>query len=323
MSSNKLIEAAQDILSGSKKAAPAMPPEKLDAEVLDLGGPTPEHNSPTDDSNKLDTTKGATHAEPPTTKPSAASGKIVDSLKKEDITNDINAMFEHDTSLTEDFKQKASTIFEARVLDRVNQIKEDLDTQYGNMLGEAITEIQNELTEKVNDYLSYVVEQWMEENKIAIETGIRTELSEEFILGLKTLFKEHYIDIPENKVDVVEELSEKVLKLEESLNEEIQRGIQSKKNLIESKKELIVKNVCESLTSVQMAKIKELSESIEYTNEEEFKVKVSDIRENYFPSGIKKLNESSLHEQVDHQENKQINDPFVAAVSKAISNTIK
>jgi hypothetical protein len=334
MASNKLMEAAADILSGSKAKAPGMPTQKLDGEVVDIGGPTPQNYKQDDDSAKLDTTKAAKSATAPTTKPSAASADTQLKMNKEEseteeeviaeenFKSDIEALFADDSTISEDFKSKATTIFEARVLDRIQQIQEQMETEYAGMLEEAVEEIKSDLTAKVDDYLNYVVEQWLEQNEIAIESGLRSELTEEFIAGLRNLFAEHYIDVPTEKVDLVDELASKVEELESKLDEEIERSIELKKSLVESHKQEITHAVCEGLTDTQVEKIKSLAESVEFSTEEEYQEKLETIRENYFPSGVKKAAQDQLHEQVEEAGDKQvINDPFVAMVSQAISKT--
>jgi hypothetical protein len=347
MATNKLMEAAAEILAGSKKSASSMPIEKMPgADAVDLGGPTPTNGKPDDDSQKIDTTKAAKSATAPTTKPSAASADTQDTLKKmseeeeteeetlidekshdkeemkKKMKEDMDSLFSDDSTISEEFKSKAATIFEARVLDRVTQIEEQVESKYAGMLEEAVAEIKSDLTTKVDDYLNYVVEQWIEENQIAIESGLRAELTEEFIAGLRNLFAEHYIDVPTEKVDLVDELAGKVEELESKLNEEMERGISYAKALVESRKNEITREVCEGLTTTQTEKIKTLAESVEFSTEDEYKNKVETIRENYFPSGIKKADANDLHEQVeDTAEQKVITDPFVAAVSQAISKT--
>ena len=341
MATNQLMEAAADILAGSKSKATGMPPQKLEGEVVDLGGPTPQNSKPDDDSNKIHATKAAKSATAPTTKPSAASSAMPSTnLRKEEdetdedeemiddqeefqnsIKEDVDAIFADET-ISEDFRSKVSTIFEARVNDRILQIQEELEGHYASMLEEAVESIKNELTEKVDDYLNYVVEQWMNENELAIESGLRAELSEEFIAGLRNLFAEHYIDVPAEKVDLVDELAGKVEELESKLNEEIEQNIQFAKAIVESRKSEVTREVCEGLTTTQFEKIKSLVESVDFSTEEEYKEKVETIRENYFPSGVKKADAQQLHEQVeDTGEKKVIADPFVAAVSQAISKT--
>jgi hypothetical protein len=349
MATSKLMEAAADILAGSKSKAGADPMQKMPgAEYEDLGGPTPQNSKPDDDSNKIHASKSAKTAAAPTTKPSAASGDTQDTMKKvseeeesdeeiiaekmhddekkemmkKKMKEDIDALFADDSTISEDFKSKAATIFETRVLDRVSQIEEEIDAKYAGQLEEAVSSIKSDLTEKVDDYLNYVVEQWLADNEIAIESGLRAELTEEFIAGLRNLFAEHYIDVPTEKVDLVDELAGKVEELESKLNEEIERGISYAKALVESRKNEITREVCEGLTTTQIEKIKTLAESVEFSTEEEYTNKIETIRENYFPSGVKKADEQDLHENVeDATEQKVIGDAFVNAVSQAISKT--
>jgi hypothetical protein len=346
MATNKLMEAAAEALASSKQNAPAEPMHKMDAEVVDLGGPKQDigaNKAGGDiyDKYKVDGSKSAKKAEDPKTKPSDASPKqeeieeedaeVIaetshmdkkDEMKKK-MKEDIDALFADDSTISEDFKSKVSTIFEARVQDRISQIQEEIESEYAGMLEEAITSVRNDLTEKVDDYLSYVVEQWMADNEIAIESGLRSELTDDFIAGLRNLFAEHYIDVPAEKVDLVDELAGQVEELEAKLNEEIERGVEFKKALVESRKNEVTREVCDGLISTQVEKIKSLAESVEFSTEDEYKNKLETIRENYFPSGIKKADESQLNEQVEDAEGekKVINDPFVAAVSNAISKT--
>ena len=352
MATNKLMEAAAEILAGSKKSASAMPMQKPEgAGVQDLGGPTPQDGKPMDNSNKIDATKGAKSATAPTTKPSAASSDTQNkpaggknTMREEEeqdeelleteeedtlaefksrMKEDVNALFGDDQTISEDFKSKAATIFEARVFDRVAQIQEEIESEYASMLEEAVETIKTDLTEKVDDYLNYVVEQWMEENQIAIESGLRSEITEDFIAGLRNLFAENYINVPEESVDLVEELAAKVEELETKLNEEIETNIVYKKALTEAIKEQLTVEVCEGLTATQVEKIKSLAESVDFSTEEEFVEKLETLRENYFPSGIQKASVSHLHEQFeDTEEKKSVSaDPFISAVSQAISKT--
>jgi hypothetical protein len=354
MATNKLMEAAADILSQSKKNAPSEPMHKMATTIDDVGGPTPENYKPDDDSAKMDASKGvrdgaaASNASSIKMKPSKASPdkqemlgggkkemkeeeesseeviseKEHDKEMKKKMKEDIESLFADDSTISEEFKERATTIFEARVFDRVTQIEEEIETKYASMLEEAVDQIKSDLTTKVDDYLNYVVEQWLADNEIAIESGLRAELTEEFIAGLRNLFAEHYIDVPTEKVDLVDELATKVEELESKLNEEIERGISYAKALVESRKSELTREVTEGLTTTQAEKIKSLAEGVEFSTEEEYKEKLETICENYFPSGIKKAEEKQLHEQVEETtEQKAINDPFVAAVSKAISKT--
>lgn len=324
MATNKLFEAAADILSQSKSKATAEPMHKVDAEVVDLGGPTNTEAKPLDDSEKIDATKAAKSATAPTTKPSDASPDTQNKLKKEEFSADIDSIFADDETISEDFKTKVSTIFEARVNDRIQTLEEETEARYAGMLEEAVESVKVDLTEKVNDYLSYVVEQWIAENEIAVESGLRSELTEDFISGLRNLFAEHYIDVPAEKVDLVEELATKVEELETKLNEEIEYGIDLKKSLVEAAKEEIAREVSEGLTATQVEKIKSLAESVEFSTADEYKEKLETIRENYFPTGMKKANESQLQEQVEDgsEVKKSVSaDPWIQSVTQALSKS--
>jgi hypothetical protein len=311
------------------------------SEVEDLGGPTPQNYKQDDDSAKIHAGKGAKSAVAPTNKPSDASSKMEEEeldgevisekshdmeekkeMMKKKMKEDVDALFADDSTISEEFKSKVSTIFEARVADRVSQIEEETEAKYAGMLEEAVESIRADLTEKVDDYLSYVVEQWMKDNEIAIESGLSSELTEDFIAGMRNLFAEHYIDVPAEKIDLVDELAGKVEELESKLNEEIERAVDLKKSLVESRKVEMTREVCDGLTDTQVEKIKSLAESVEFSTEDEYTQKLETIRENYFPSSAKKATEAQLHEEfVEEEAKKFINDPFVAAVSQAISKT--
>lgn len=204
-----------------------------------------------------------------------------------DMSEDINALFAGESELSEDFKNKAKTIFEAAVSRKLEEQKKIMEQNYAETLAEEVESIKSELAENVDDYLNYVVEQWSAENEVAIEAGLRSELTEEFISGLKNLFAEHYIDIPEDKVNVVEELGAKVEELENKLNEEIERNVNLNKQLNESKVNEILTNACDGLTDTQVEKLKSLAEGIEYSDASEYSQKITTLRESYFPTNVK------------------------------------
>ena len=326
MAKNKLFEAAAEILAAGK-GKNAMPAEKLEGEIQVAGGPTPENAKPDDDSHKM--TFMSKSATAPTTKPSAASAKMEEEQKdgevvaeeKVDLTADVDSLFADDSTISEEFKGKVKTIFEARVYDKVKQIEEETEAKYASMLEEAVETVKADLTDKVNDYIGYVVEQWMEENQIAIEKGIRSEITEDFINGLRNLFAEHYIDVPSEKVDLVDELAGKLEEVEAKLNEEVERNVEYRKALIEAFKTEVTHEVCEGLTATQVEKIKTLAESVEFSTEEEFKQKLETIRENYFPSGVKKADEAQLNEQVEEEKQTVVSDAFMNSIVQSITKT--
>ena len=208
---------------------------------------------------------------------------------KIDVKDDVEALVSGDDSLSEEFKKKASTIFEAavnaKVLEEVNAKLVELEAQHDTEQEAHSENFQKELTEKVDGYLTYVVEEWMKENELAIERGIRAELGEDFMSGLRTLFSEHYIDIPEEKVDMVDDLFTKVDDLENSLDEEINRGVELQKELAKFKKDEALRGATKDLADTETEKIAKLAEGIEYENDEQYAEKLNVLKESYFPKG--------------------------------------
>ena len=199
------------------------------------------------------------------------------------VEDDVEAVVSGEEGLSEEFKKKASTIFEAavhaKVVDEVNKRMEEQAKE----VDASKDEFQKELTEKVDGYLTYVVEEWMKENELAIERGIRSELVEDFMSGLKTLFTEHYIDLPEEKVDMVDDLFTKVEELEGSLDEEINRGVELQKELAQYKKTDALKSATKDLADTDSEKIEKLAEGIEFENTEQYIEKLNVLKESYFP----------------------------------------
>ena len=203
-----------------------------------------------------------------------------------DMNEHVEALFAGE-ELSEDFMDKAKTILEAAVASKMQSEIARLEEAYAAALEEEVASIQEELSNNVDDYLNYVVEQWVTDNEVAIEAGLRSELTEDFISGLRQLFAEHYIDIPEEKVSVIEELGSKVEELEAKLNEEIDRNVELTKVLSESTKESVLHDMTEGLTATQAEKLKSLAEGVEFVDADTFATKVQTLRENYFPSGVK------------------------------------
>jgi hypothetical protein len=219
---------------------------------------------------------------------------------KGSMKEDVDALFNGE-SLSEEFRVKATTIFEAAVQSRVESIVEDVLSENEAVLAEAIEEIKNEMAAQVDEYLNYAVEEWVKENQVAIETGLRAEIVEDFINGLKDLFTEHYIEIPEEKVDVAEELAAKVVGLEEAMAAAAAEKAALVEELNSAKKNEAVRKICEGLTETQIAKMISLAEGVEFTTEGEFNNKLAVIRENYFPtkkvtSEVKALQETAVEE---------------------------
>ena len=204
-----------------------------------------------------------------------------------DVKDDVEALIQGEDGLTEEFKQKASTIFEAavqsKVLEEVNKKANEIEAQLKEDQDKSGADFKKDMSEKVDGYLTYVVEEWMKENELAIEKGIRSELVEDFMSGLRTLFSEHYIDIPEEKVDMVDDLFTKVEDLETSLDEEMNRGVELQKELAQFKKDDALKEATKELADTETEKISKLAEGIEYENTEQYIEKLNVLKESYFP----------------------------------------
>ena len=203
-----------------------------------------------------------------------------------DMNEHVEALFAGE-ELSEEFMHKAVTIFEAAVKSKMQSEIARLEEAYADTLEEEVATIKEELSNNVDDYLNYVVEQWVSDNEVAIEAGLRTELTEEFISGLRQLFAENYIDIPEDKVSVIEELGSRVEELESKLNEEIERSVELTKILSESKKSEIMHSMVEGLTATQAEKLKTLAENVDFVDDANYATKIQTLRENYFPSVVK------------------------------------
>ncbi len=200
-----------------------------------------------------------------------------------DMSDDIDALVA-DEDLTEEFKNKAKTIFEAAVSSKVKSSIDEIEAKYEESTREAIEEIKEDLTKKVDEYLGYVAESWVSENELAIERGLKSELTEGFINGLKNLFEEHYVEVPEEKFDVIEELASRNDKLDSDLSEEVANNITLSQEIEELKREKIIREASEGLADSEVEKLKTLAEDVDYENEENFVEKVSTIKESYFKS---------------------------------------
>ena len=207
-----------------------------------------------------------------------------DEVKEEyDIEEDVNALLSGE-ELSEEFQEKARTIFEAALRSKVSEIKETLEEQYATALAEEVEEIKTELAERVDSYLEYVSDEWFSENALAIEGGLKTEMTESFLTGMKGLFEEHYVTIPEDKYDVLESMVDKLDDMETKLNEQIEKNISLNKRLAESVADGIFDQVSEGLAATQKEKLASLAESVEFESDKEYREKLETLKESYFPS---------------------------------------
>ena len=292
------VEVVEQSNAANKDAAPAESTHlKNDAE--DLGAPVvkPTDSNPdaakkvskvSDQVNK-DAKDGSLEKD---NKPTTASEEV-----EIDLTDDVKALVSADADLSEDFKDKAATIFETAVKTRIKEQSAILEAQFEEKLASETETVKEAMVEKVDSYLNYVVEEWMKENELAVERGIRTEIAEDFITGLKGLFKEHYIDVPEEKYNVLDDLTGQVKDLESKLNEQIEKNVNLSKDVSESKRESLVISVSEDLADTEKEKFASMAENVEYDSAEKFQEKLETIKESYFPKT--KIEEATSNDEVD------------------------
>ena len=313
MSAKELQEMENPVTRGAK-AGEGMPkladPGAGLGGVEDLGGPTPDNYRPDDDSAKFAEPKvktvrdvvnrGAKAAEPMQSlsagdqveiedeqevvaEAPATEEEVVEEAPSIDIEEDLSALFGGE-ELSEEFQNKARTIFEAVVTAKVTAVQEEMAAQYEATLSEHLEEVKTELVERVDAYLEYVSEEWVTENKIEVEHGLKTEMTESFLQGMKGLFEDHYVHIPDEKYDVLESMVSKLDEMEGRLNEQIEANISLNKRLGESTADGIFREVTEGLAVTQKEKLQALSEGVEFEGEESYREKLETLRESYFPS---------------------------------------
>jgi hypothetical protein len=292
----------------------AKPADAMDSSVAasyeDLGGPTPENYKPDDDSAKLKEPGGTLKQVKDVVNKGAKPAEAAKGMKEEEVLDTEETIEEEETStedvvaeeeivaeydveedvnallggeeLSEEFKEKAKTIFEAAINAKVAGIKEELKTQYEEKLAEEIEAAKESLSERVDSYLEYVADEWFEENALAIESGLKTEMTESFLEGMKGLFEEHYVTIPEDKYDVLESMVEKLDDMETKLNEQIEKNISLNGRLSEATADGILDQVSEGLAQTQKEKLASLSESVEFESEGQYREKLETLKESYF-----------------------------------------
>jgi len=327
----------------TKGAAPAEPMNAAGIPVEDLGGPTPENSRPDDDSNKLKDPAGtlaqvkdvvnsraakaeevevdedqevvseaeATEEEVVSEEEVAAEEVVAEAEETEeelteeegfDIEADVQALFEGE-ELSEEFQSKARTIFETAISSKVETIKEALVESYQEALVEEVVAIKEELSERVDSYLEYVADEWFQENALAVENGLKSEITESFLDGMKGLFEEHYVSIPEEKYDVLESMVDKLDEMEGKLNEQIERNVALNRRLAESSADGVFATVSEGLADTQKEKLASLAENVEFESEADYREKLTNLRGSYFPESASTPSTSeNLSEEVSTDE---------------------
>ena len=325
-----LQEMENAVTKGAKPAEPMQTMAGVSYE--DLGGPTPENNKPDDDSNKLKDPAGegsyaanlksvkgvmAKSTQTPSKMEEVETEEEVvaeDQTSEEevvaeeeevtelpeitdevDIDDDVNALL-GGQELSEEFREKAKTIFEAALKSKVTELREAMEAHYEAKLVEEVEGMKDELIERVDSYLEYVADEWLQENALQVERGIRTEMTESFLEGMRGLFEEHYVSIPEDKYDVVENMVDKLDEMESKLNEQIEKNIAITKSLSEATGGNILSDVSEGLSSTQKEKLASLAEGVEFESEESYKEKLETLKESYFKAAPKRSDSEVLNE---------------------------
>ena len=327
----------------TKGAKPADPMPSSGIPVEDLGGPTPENYKPDDDSAKLkdpaltlaqvkdvvnakamkaeeaeteeevieeeEATTDEVVAEEETTtdevvaEEETSEEEVVAEEESYDVEADVAALLEGE-ELSEEFQSKAKTIFETAIKSKVAEIKEELQESYATALVEELDKIKEGLTERVDGYLEYVADEWMQENALQVEAGLKTEMTESFLEGMKSLFEEHYVTIPEEKYDVLNSMVDKLDEMESKLNEQIDRNVALNRRLAESNADGVFATVAEGLADTQKEKLATLAENVEFESETDYREKLVTLKESYFPSktSAPKSTSENLSEEVSTDE---------------------
>ena len=309
---NKEVDLEEQKNAANKDASPAEPTHLQNA-AEDLGAPVVKPTDSNPDSTKKvkkitsdPAQKNEDEASlPKDNKPSGAAEEVEssddviaeDSIDDIDLSDDVKALVSSDADLSEEFKEKAATIFETAVKTRIKEQTKIIEAQYEKKLASETETVKEAMVEKVDSYLNYVVDEWMKENELAVERGIRTEIAEDFITGLKGLFKEHYIDVPEEKYNVLDDLTGQVKDLEDKLNEQIEKNVNLSKDVSESNREKLIAQVSEDLADTEKEKFGSMAENVEYDSAEKFQEKLETIKESYFPKT--KIDETASGDEVD------------------------
>ena len=311
----KEVENLEEVNVAAKDGAPAEA-SNLKNDAVDMGAPVvkPTDKNPDAASKAKQNTsdpakKSANDGSLPNDQKSASMkeeetevegeeiAETTDSELEIDLSADVKALVSSDADLSEEFKDKAAMIFETAVKTRIQEQTKILEARYEEKLSVETETVKEAMVEKVDSYLNYVVEEWMKENELAVERGIRTEIAEDFITGLKDLFKEHYIDVPEEKYNVLDDLTNQTKKLEEKLNDEISKNVDLTKQVSESAKAKAIDEVSTDLADTEKEKFEKMAENVEYDSADKFREKLETIKESYFPKS--KIDEATSKDEVD------------------------
>ena len=239
-----------------------------------------------------------------------------------DFSDDLDTIIAEEATLSDGFKEKASTIVEAVLTSKLAETVERLESEYVQNLEEEVSEIQASMVEKVDSYLTYVVEQWMKDNELALERGLKGEIAEDFIAGLKQLFEDHYVDIPDEKYDVLQAQSDKIAELEEKVNKTLDESMELNKSKDSLPRNKVISEMSSDLADTEIEKFKGLTEDVDFGSEEDFRSKLDTLKESYFPKTIKETTENIDNVETGPAQDIDVTDSM-AAYSKAIGTAVK
>ena len=296
---NKGAKAAEAMKTGSVKEESEYDEE--DEELLEAAEEEEEDDEDEDEDEKVEKKKSSKKSEKDEEdEEEGGKKKMEESIS---IEEDVDALLAGE-ELSEEFRDKAKLIFEAAINSKISEIYESLEAHYENQLVEQVEEIKLELAERVDSYLEYVADEWLQENALVVEQGLKTEMTESFLQGMKGLFEEHYVSIPEDKYDVIESMVDKLDEMETKLNEQIERNIALNQRLAESVADVILSDVSEGLATSQKDKLASLSESVEFESETDYREKLATLREAYFPrnAGTQKGYSEVINEEANYSQ---------------------
>ena len=243
-------------------------------------------------------------------------------IKSIDVSDDVDALMNGEGDLSEEFKSKAATIFESAVKSKVRGEIDRMQDAYDQELVESTEAVKSELTDKIDSYLNYVVEEWMKENELAIERGLKGEIAEDFIAGLKQLFEDHYVDVPDEKYDVLEAQSEKIAELEEKVNKSLEDAVSLKEENSTLTRQIVISEATSDLTETEIEKFKSVTEDVEFDSAESFRNKIDTLKENYFPKVVSESTSTIDHVETGQAQDIDVSDSMANYMS-AISRNVK
>ena len=325
-----ILKQVKDIVNKGAKPAEPMPKGMKEEEVEVEGDVVAEEEQTTEDQADVVSEEETTESEEQEIVAEEESSEEEEVVAEEqiedsiDVEEDLTALLEGE-ELSEEFQNKARTIFEAAIKTKISEVKSELQEQYEKTIVEEVASVKAELAERVDAYLEYVSDEWMSENKLAVEAGLKTEMTDSFLTGMKSLFEDHYVTIPEDKYDVLNSMVEKLDEMEGKLNEQINKNVALNKRLAESTSDVILADVSEGLAVTQKDKLASLAENVEFDGEDNYREKLVTLRNSYFPAnpGAPKTKTENLSEGAETGHQQPAVTGSMESYLKAISRSVK